>query len=148
MLINNEKGITLVELVATLAIMSMVIVLIGSVHIFGQKQFSSQTEQIKNQSNVRVAINTITKEIRSVGKTEVTVNENVLTVGTGENSINYQLVNSEIRKNGKPIITGIEGFSVKSGSDENTNEINITITSSPDQQGNTSTLTTVIYMRE
>ncbi|WP_186576255.1 PilW family protein [Aquibacillus kalidii] len=137
---NNEKGITLVELLATLAIMSMIILLISSVHIFGQKQFTSQTEQIDNQANVRLVVNTLTKEIRTVGENTVFVNEGTLTVGTDS----YKLVNNDLLKNDVLFVSDIDEFNVE----KDGNKLTISVESLPNQFNKTSSLSTVVYIRE
>lgn len=43
---DNQRGITLVELLAVLAILSVIILLIGSAHLFGQKQLIYQTDEL------------------------------------------------------------------------------------------------------
>ncbi|WP_090759015.1 prepilin-type N-terminal cleavage/methylation domain-containing protein [Bacillus sp. OK048] len=69
---NNEKGFTLVELLSALAILSMILLIAGSIHMFGQKQMYLQSEVIQDQSNERLALNIITKEIRKA-KTAVVI---------------------------------------------------------------------------
>ncbi|MDD2427757.1 MAG: type II secretion system protein, partial [Eubacteriales bacterium] len=42
--LKSEAGFTLVELLAAISILGIVIVLAGSVHLFGQRQFRSQSK--------------------------------------------------------------------------------------------------------
>lgn len=90
---KNEKGITLIELLAALALVSMVILLASSVQLFGQKQVNNQTNEIQNQSNVRLALNIVTKEIRKASNVSVT--NNVLTIN---NTDIYKLENNILKK--------------------------------------------------
>lgn len=137
---KNEKGITLVELLAVLALMSLIIVLIGSVHIFGQKQFTKQTEQIDHQANVRLAMSTVMKEIRTVGNQTISVEKDVLTIGTDV----YKHENKQIKKNNVPIINNINKFVIEKEDEK----ITITITSIADQQGKTASVSSIAYIRK
>lgn len=63
-MIKNEKGVTLVEVISAFALLSIVLLLAGSVHFFSQKQMTAQSAEIQSQSNVRLAANILTKDIR------------------------------------------------------------------------------------
>lgn len=71
----------------------MVILLASSVQLFGQKQVNNQTNEIQNQSNVRLALNIVTKEIRKASNVSVT--NNVLTIN---NTDIYKLENNILKK--------------------------------------------------
>ena len=139
-MLKNNRGISLIELLAALTLLSLIFLLVSSFTIFGQKQMNSQSSQIDNQANVRLAINIISKEIRCADRLVIS-NDNVLTINNTEK---YQLTDTTITKNDTALIKGIEEFIInKEGS-----KINITITSLPDKNINSVTLSTVIYMRE
>ena len=61
---NNEKGLTLVEILAVIIIGSLIMLLISNVHLFGQKQYKSQSEKSRHLYDVTYAAKVITKEIR------------------------------------------------------------------------------------
>lgn len=127
---NREKGITLVEVLASLSILSIILILASSVHLFGLKQVSTQTKQIQNQSDDRLAIKLITKEIRKASKVEVTT-PNVLTI----DGVNYQLKGTNLQKGSEIFIPNINKFLVaKYGV-----QIKLTIDNLPE---------TIIYLRE
>ncbi|WP_453994653.1 prepilin-type N-terminal cleavage/methylation domain-containing protein [Bacillus nitroreducens] len=136
---RNNKGITLIELLAVLALLSMVLLLATSVHLFGQKQMSNQTSQIENQANVRLAINILTKEIRKANRTEVS--NNVLTIN---NTDTYTLEKNEITKNGVAIISSIKDLKIS----KDGNKIKIDVTSIPDKNNQEVGLSTEIFIRE
>lgn len=127
----NEKGVTLVEVLASLALLSIIVLLVSSTQLFAQKQFNIQSNEVNIQSNERLALKIVTQEIRKA-KT-VTVNQ------TNELTINgtdvYKLQNKNLLKNNSPIVSDISTFTVtKQG-----NQLTIQIGNLPE---------TNIYMRE
>lgn len=139
---KNEKGMTLIELLAALALMSIIIALIGSAHIFGQKQYRNQTEEINYQEQVRYVMAAITKEIRSSEADQVSViSINEITIDTN----NYKFSEKpNIYKNSTVLSDQISNFVV----DEVDGKIEISISSLPNRNGKIETLSTVIYLRE
>lgn len=69
--LKAEEGITLVELLASIAILSIVILLVGSVHIFGQTQFISQTETASQSNDLRYSLSLVSSDIRQAGIVEI-----------------------------------------------------------------------------
>lgn len=128
---NNEHGVTLIEILATLTLLSIILLLANSVHLFGQNQMSVQSKVIETQTNERLAINLITKEIRKAQKVEVkAVNE--LTINSSDV---YKLDGTILKKNNETFMTKIDEFHVeKSG-----NRIKLSINSIPE---------TIIYIRD
>ncbi|GAA5416245.1 hypothetical protein Pryu01_01277 [Paraliobacillus ryukyuensis] len=137
---REERGMTLVELLAALALLSIIIMLVGSVMFFGQKQYSKQTETIAKQDEVRFVMSTITKAIRSHHADEVTVADSVLTIGTDQ----YKLNTSQLLKNSVVLSDQIAVFNVIKQDEQ----IDITIGSTSDEYNEKQTLSTVIYLRE
>lgn len=137
-LLEDNKGFTLIEALASLTILSIIIILLGSVQVFGNKQYVNQYDFVENQTNIRYVVTLITKEIRSVN--EVSVNSNIITIGTNE----YRLTNETIWKNDQPIVTNIHKFDVK----QNGNKISLEIESVPNNQGNAASVTTEIFLRK
>ncbi|WP_112181503.1 MULTISPECIES: PilW family protein [Paraliobacillus] len=139
---KNEKGMTLIELLAALALMSIIIALIGSAHIFGQKQYRNQTEEINYQEQVRYVMATITKEIRSTEAdlVSVTSDTNEITIGTNS----YELEQPNFYENSTVISDQISSFNI----DKEDGKIEISISSLPNRNGKIETLSTVIYLRE
>ena len=75
---KNEAGFTLVELLASLAILSLIIGLIGSVTLFGIKQYDKQTFEAEQANDYSYALSVLSKEIRSAES--VTVAEGSINV--------------------------------------------------------------------
>lgn len=139
-MVKNENGITLVEVLCALALLSIIVVLASSVQLFGQKQVKSQVTNIQNQSNVRLALNMITTDIRS-GKSVSALN-NVLTITLADNStIVYQLNGNTLTKNNQPVISDVQSFILT----PDTNFINVKVISNNVPP---ISLTTTIYYRK
>lgn len=69
--LKNENGFTLVELLASLAILSMIISLIGSVTMFGIKQYDTQTSAASQSNDYSYALSVLSKEVRSAEKVDI-----------------------------------------------------------------------------
>lgn len=130
-MIKSERGVTLVELLAAISLLSIVLLLASSVHLFGQKQMNSQSDEVQKQSQERLAANLITKEIRKAKTVEVK-NPNQLTVNDTDT---YKLEGTTIKKNNDEFMTKINGFSVT----KNGNRVSLKIGNLPE---------TTIYIRE
>jgi prepilin-type N-terminal cleavage/methylation domain-containing protein len=130
-MIKSERGVTLVELLAAISLLSIVLLLASSVHLFGQKQMNFQSDEVQKQSQERLAANLITKEIRKAKTVEVK-NPNQLTVNDTDT---YKLEGTTIKKNNEEFMTKINGFSVT----KNGNQVSLKIGNLPE---------TTIYIRE
>ena len=130
-MIKGERGVTLVELLAAISLLSIVLLLASSVHLFGQKQMNSQSDEVQLQAQERLAANLITKEIRKAQTVEIN-SPNQLTINGTDT---YKLEGTTIEKNNNEFVTKINDFSVsKIG-----NQISLKIGSLPE---------TTIYIRE
>jgi len=143
---KDERGITLVELLAVLAILSIILLLVGSAHIFGQRQYFEQNETIDHQGDVRLVMSQLTTDVR-----KVTVNEGVTTSNSGSLTLGantYTHQGTTIKRNGVILSENIEYISIFEWS-STTNEAakEIEIVSVPDDKGNQTILKTVLYFR-
>ncbi|MEQ6375640.1 prepilin-type N-terminal cleavage/methylation domain-containing protein [Bacillaceae bacterium S4-13-58] len=128
----SEKGVTLVELLAAISILSIVMLLASSVHLLAQKQMNSQSNAIQIQSDERMAMNLITKEIRKAQTIEVK-NPNELTINGADI---YRLEGTTLKKNNVDFISNIKVFTV---SKIGNTQVNLKIGNLPE---------TTIYLRE
>ncbi|MCQ6278274.1 competence type IV pilus minor pilin ComGF [Bacillus sp. EB600] len=135
---KTEQGVTLVEVLAAAALLSIILLLASSVYLFGQKQVTTQTTEIQNQENVSLALDIITKEIRKASTVSVT--NNILTIN---NTDVYQLVNNTINKNNQPLITNIQQFNIQMTN----KQITITIEGLSANNAPHTTLSTTIFIR-
>ncbi|MCZ8542144.1 PilW family protein [Psychrobacillus psychrodurans] len=105
---NNEKGITLVELLAAVVLASIVMLLVFSVLMSGTKQYKGQLEKNNQLTDISYALKMITKDIRKTKEPQIiSVSEIEL------NGINYSKVGNTITRNGDVIARNIEIFKVK-----------------------------------
>lgn len=70
-MMKNEKGITLIELLAVLAIGSVILSLIIGVTVNGQKTYSQQANSADQLTEIRYAVKVITKEVRKAERLKV-----------------------------------------------------------------------------
>jgi prepilin-type N-terminal cleavage/methylation domain-containing protein len=68
---KTKSGVTLVELLVTVAIMSIVMSLIFGLYVFSIKTFKQAQTNSKNQFEVRMAAEFITKELRYATSAEI-----------------------------------------------------------------------------
>ncbi|MCK1996571.1 prepilin-type N-terminal cleavage/methylation domain-containing protein [Psychrobacillus psychrodurans] len=107
---NNEKGITLVELLAAVVLASIVMLLVFSVLMSGTKQYKGQLEKNNQLTDISYALKMITKDIRKTKEPQIiSVSEIEL------NGINYSKVGNTITRNGDVIARNIELFFVDDG---------------------------------
>lgn len=127
----NEKGFTLVEVLATLLLVSLISILASSIHLFAQKQTNTQMEEIHIHSNERITMRLIKSEIRKAEKIETNHPNELIINGTDV----YRLEGSDLKKNDITVISGIKEFIITM----HDNQIKLKIGSMPE---------TIIYIRE
>ncbi|QHS24264.1 prepilin-type N-terminal cleavage/methylation domain-containing protein [Virgibacillus sp. MSP4-1] len=138
---HKEQGMTLVELLAALAIISIILLLIGAVHLFGVSQYQTQSEEVRTQSDIRFAAKDITKVIRRANPDQVVVANNQIHIGQ---ETTYRLDGQTLKKNNHKLATNIQELTVE----QNGNEIELRLISVPNPHGNSVSISTVIYLRE
>lgn len=145
-MIKNERGITLVELLGSLALMSIILLLIGSVHLFGQRQFRDQSADINSQSQVRYVMSQVTSDIRSITSDQVTGDtEGVLNLGV--NVYEHNNSSAILSRNGVVISENIKTFTWAINDEEVDVHIELTVGSTDNQRGQATELVTTIYFR-
>lgn len=70
-LMSNQKGLTLVELIIAIGLLSAIIAAISAFYIAGSKGFAREISTVDNQRNVRRATNEIGREIRRAKEADV-----------------------------------------------------------------------------
>lgn len=138
-MIKNRKGVTLVELMIVLALLSVVTMVGFSVLSFGFRSFNAQTDNLDNQSKVQHAISGISKEIRRVDAGDIIISGGTIDV----DGIAYILQGNNLLKNGKVLVSGIKSFNPSKVG----NRITLEITSQANR-GREFTLISEIYVRE
>ncbi|TXL62480.1 hypothetical protein FHP05_11780 [Cerasibacillus terrae] len=107
---QNEKGLTLVEILATTVLLSIIIIFISSLLMFAQKQFSAQTEDTEELFDVTYVSQMILKDVRKATEKPI-VSENKVEV----NQQAYEFIehSKTLEKNGVPISKDITSFTVE-----------------------------------
>jgi Tfp pilus assembly protein PilW len=136
--LKTEEGITLVELLASIAILSIVILLVGSVHIFGQTQFISQTETAIQSNDLRYSLSLVSRDVRQAGVVEE-IGEKTYMVG----EYTYAFQEPNLYRNGETLSKKVQDFEIKPT--ENYAEIIIKSTTNRQAQGES--YHTTIYFR-
>jgi len=62
--LKNQKGLTLVELLATIVISSIVVIILFGIFTSANKEYNKQTKLNQDLSDISYALNVITNEIR------------------------------------------------------------------------------------
>ena len=147
---DKQKGMTLIELVIGLGLMSMVLAVLYAIFCTGLKSFDRQMENANSQTTARQTLSYIGREIRRADNIEVYGDNKWLVVEYGGSEIEYEfnhLNNILYRvKNGtkNPMIEGIKDFNIEEL--HGTYFLNITVIS--DRHNNPITISTQIRMRE
>lgn len=113
---RNEKGITLVELLAVFAISGVVVMSIIGVHIFTQKQFQTQSDDANHLTDITIAMKEITKDVRTleliIPESSTEVHEKIEFVDGADYKV-YELVDDVLYKNNHPYIYDIQTFKIE-----------------------------------
>ncbi|ALS74808.1 hypothetical protein AUC31_06035 [Planococcus rifietoensis] len=111
---SNQKGITLVELLAAITLLSIVSVLVMSIII--QSQNTYKRNQLTNMTTTEMSllINTMTRDIRQHPQ-QVAVVSNVLTISPpNEDPIVYRFdsAQDELKRNNQVVISNVHDFTI------------------------------------
>src|SRR5699024_9314691 len=115
--LRKEDGITLVETLAVFAISALIIILIIGVHVFVQKQFTTQSEDALHLTDITIAAKEITKKLRTDEIKKITEKSIEFNDGTV-----YEKVNDVLQKNGSEYIYNVKEFNIAEKEDIFANE--------------------------
>lgn len=111
--LSNESGMTLVELLASIALLSVVLSLVGAVHLFGQKQYLAQSYSAGQSNDFAYKLSVISKEVRKEPFSSSAVSESgkVLSIGGVER---FRQQGTELVTNEGQVLTdGVDDFAVE-----------------------------------
>lgn len=121
-LYRNEKGVTLVEMLAAISITALIVVMITSTHIFVQNQFNNQRQELDQINDLTYVLKLITNDFRKTPPAAIEViDERNINLGTEHYS--WDMTEEALYKNGQIIVRQIESFFVT----EHEQEIHLTI---------------------
>lgn len=154
---KNSSGVTLFEILAGIAILGIVFTLSGHLLSTVQKQYTIQNEQIKQQRNLKLAIQNITKDIRKENLVSIP-EKNVLVIGESSNGIRYELKDAMLQRNGITVVSNISKLKIigltqddrelRTGESSEIIGIKLEITTTANQMGTTETLSSTVYLRK
>ena len=113
--LRNESGMTLVELLASIALLSVVLSLVGAVHLFGQKQYLAQSYSAGQSNDFAYTMSVISKKVRKTSFADVTISESesgdaILTVDAEAFS---QQGEQLVKNNDQVLADGVADFTVE-----------------------------------
>lgn len=143
--LKEERGLTLIEVLAATVIGAIVILLIGNALIFGLKQFKNQSEKSQDLTSVTIVAKAVTKDIRKATSVKVKDGDLILEFEKENEKIIYKFdgENKAILKNEKKHFEEIEIFEVNPSG----NLLKIRI-KSRDKNGTMEEINTELYIRK
>lgn len=98
LILNPNKGFTLIEMLVSLSIGILVYAAISSFLLFSLKTYRHHIQRIENLENVQSAINIIEQDIRSCTEVVAISNSDKLVLFNDQNVISYELKNNKIKR--------------------------------------------------
>lgn len=116
---NNQKGITLIELLAVLVIISIFSLLIINFIISSQRTYTSQQAESFQLAETTIFFNMVLTDIKQ-NPNAVNIDSNMITINNGNiDSISYRFDSSKkvVVRNGTVVLNGVKSFEPKLGND-------------------------------
>lgn len=145
--LKNRRGITLIELVITLAILSMVFAVGYNFFSSALHSFGSQRDNVDNQARARQVMRDMSKEIRKISWEATIEIEAGKSIKIDDISYTFQKNNNTLLKNGKVFVTGIQSFNPRWDYQNNKKAVILEITTLANT-GHEITLSSSIHVRE
>ncbi|WP_368646301.1 PilW family protein [Alkalibacterium putridalgicola] len=147
MIWKKDDGITLVELLASLAILSVVILLVGSVHIFGQRQFVNQTESASQANDLTYALSVMSRDLRKQEAATVSLNETSNQILINDAAL-FTHVGTDLKKGSEVLSSRVSNAEfVINMKDAEKESLTIILSSTGNQQNQSNKYQTTIYFR-
>lgn len=108
-IVNNEKGVSLVEILAAIVITAIVITLIFNVQLSSSKQYDKQLNKNQQLNEVSYVLKVITKEMRK--STDISSINDGIKIKNDE--YKFEVNTNSIIKNQEPFATNIGEFMVE-----------------------------------
>ena len=106
----------MVELLAVLALLSIIIALVGSAHMFGQKQYRKQAAIASQSNELTIGLATMTRELRNLKANQVEVKEGAILI---DGVVTFSLIDDELRsKEASVIAQDIQTFTATKSADK------------------------------
>ena len=143
--LRNESGMTLVELLASIALLSVVLSLVGAVHLFGQKQYLTQSYSARQSNDFAYTLSVISREVRKAPFDDITVSESRDTLLI-DGAVAFSQQDSQLVKNTNQVLAeDVEDFVVIP--DAETKSLKIVLKSLSEMNSQPKEYQTTIYFR-
>ena len=108
---KNEKGISLVELLASIVLISILCIATFSIIVSSQTQNKEQSKETKQINDAAYVLKVVTKDIRNTNKITKTANDYEFLLHDNS-AIVYKFTSKEISRNGAVIANNISDFKI------------------------------------
>lgn len=109
--IKNDRGLSLIEILAATVLISIITLLAFDIVNASQKQRVEQTKEGQQINDAAYVLKVITKDIRNTGEIDFsTTNEYVFHLHENNEKVTYKYVNKELFRGSQLIANKVEGF--------------------------------------
>ena len=109
----NKKGMTIIELVIVMAVMTMIIAIAYGLMMTGIRSYKSQLANVDNQQNARQSMMIVSKRIRMNSPDDIAIDSgnSKLIINNGTEAFEYYVSNNALYENSRIIAYDIDNFS-------------------------------------
>ena len=143
--LRNESGMTLIELLASIALLSVVLSLVGAVHLFGQRQYLTQSYSASQSNDFAYTLSVISREVRKTPFADVTISASGDTLFI-DGAVAFSQKDSQLVKNNNQVLAeDVEDLVVTP--DATTKSLKIVLKSLSEMNSQPKEYQTTIYFR-
>ena len=112
--VKNERGLSLIEVLASFILISIILVLVFSIVVSSQKQNIDQTKEATQINDASYVLKILTKDIRNTNQVNVIgTTKYELILHDGMHPIVYEFKNNELYRSDQVLANNIERFSMQ-----------------------------------
>lgn len=110
---KNERGVTLVELLAAITIISIVFIFLVSIQVIIQNQYKKEMKNTSQLTDITIAMKSITKDLRSAEGITIPNDRYLIIENFSENDVEYILEDNILKRNGSSYVYELKSFYVE-----------------------------------
>lgn len=144
--LRNKKGLTLIEVVVTVAVVTIVFSMLATIVSFFVRFNRDENSALDNQENMRLLVLQLERDIRHSNQEGIQEVSGCYLITYGDVSateITYCFNSNQVTRNGTVLGRDISEFSLT-----NTNPIKVLVRSVDDTRGNNVEVSASIYLRQ
>lgn len=111
--LKNERGVTLVELLAAIVIISIVFIFLISIQVIIQNQYKKEMKNTGQLTDITIAMKSITKDLRSAKDITIPNDRYLIIENFSENDVEYILEDNILKRNGSSYVYELKSFYVE-----------------------------------